>query len=360
MQRSTRLVVLICSFAAAAAPAAQAADQFAWVLADRPDATAAYAPNPNDSYNSVGGTVTVTPLGTGYYRVDFGRLASAGHNNVQVSAYQTNGYCTAAGWDAKGPGNNGEAWVQCFDANGNAANAGFALFYQARTKLAGSSRKGNAFLLADQPTTARYTPNPLYSYNPLGQANTIARTGVGAYAVTIPGLSAQGGDVQITAYNPTGAPRVPARCKPVTWTSSKVANTIQVACFDSAGAPADQSFSLAFALQSSFAQGPAATQAGSYGWANDATATTAYTMPLPYNYSFNTSLMTSQKVATGHYTVNIQGALSYRSSLALVTAYGDNNQYCAIQAWFPISVLCYQQGGAPIDAQFDVTFQMSH
>jgi len=43
----------------------------------------------------------------------------------------------------------------------------------------------------------------------------------------------------------------------------------------------------------------------------------------------------------------------------LVTAIGDDSEYCNVNGWTTnqVSVYCYRQDGAPINARFDVTFQ---
>src|SRR5690349_18877060 len=62
---------------------------------------------------------------------------------------------------------------------------------------------GYAFLWADQPSTASYTPSTSFQGNSMGGTNTIVRNGTGDYTITLPGMAGNGGDggnVQVTAY----------------------------------------------------------------------------------------------------------------------------------------------------------------
>ena len=129
--KSAAVAVLI---AAGSVGPAQAAGRVGWVWAGDPGATAPYTPNASYSYNSIGGAITITPLDTGYYLVNFADLhATTGTDNVQVTAYDSNGYCMIAGWaNIRG---TVKAYVSCFDASGNPQNNFFDLLYQQRTGI---------------------------------------------------------------------------------------------------------------------------------------------------------------------------------------------------------------------------------
>jgi hypothetical protein len=132
-----------------------------------------------------------------------------------------------------------------------------------------------------------------------------------------------------------------------------------VECFNTAGAPSDEMFSLAFALNEPFGLTTASHSRGAYAWANLPTRKRLYTPAKPWNFSsFRTGRMTSQRNSTGNYTVSLPGPLSYSSSLVMVTGFdgGSGSAYCNVVDWFPIVVQCYSQGGTPVDSDFDATF----
>jgi hypothetical protein len=98
----------------------------------------------------------------------------------------------------------------------------------------------NGYLLATSPTTtSTYTPK--LQFNSTGGANTVQRTGVGAYAVTLPGLGAAAGHVQITANGPGSE-----WCKVRDWTPNGADQTVHVRCFANVGSPIDANFGLTY------------------------------------------------------------------------------------------------------------------
>jgi hypothetical protein len=352
---------LVCAAVAAAIPA-HAAARIGWVWADEPTATSAYTPASSYSYNSSTqtGAVTITRQGTGFYQVDFTGLYASSLNeisNVQVTAYDTNGYCTSAGWGAKGAHASAQMWVACYSASGASADNYFTLLYQAHDTNTGTADKGLAFVWDGDASTS-YTPS-IYSYNSTGGANAITHNGTGSYTVTLPGLTKTGGDVQVTAYNGFDTSSNPARCKVENWYNDTSNTYVNVLCFNSTGTAADEEFSLVFSLADPYAVRTPTTNYQAYEWADKPTHTTVYTASGAYNYSnFGTGKMTSQNVGTGAYEANIPGTLpSYSTSNVLVTGYGSDNSYCNVTDWFPISVACYAQGGTAINEEFDVSYQ---
>jgi hypothetical protein len=350
--RILQVAGIACTLAVATGGTAQAANYVGWVWGNQPTATSCYTPSTSYSYNSVGGTITICPLGTGQYEVEFGSLYHAQPDDVQISAYNTSGYCASGGWFISG--STIDAYVGCFDSSGNPANTYFTLLYQERTSRFGNSKKGIAFLWANEPTTASYTPSTSFQYNSTGGTNTIVRNGTGNYTATLPGLTTIGGDVQVTAYDAA------ARCNVVDWGGVSGGTAVNIQCFDSSGAAADEYYDLAYALKSPFGLTSASHSKGAWAWANDDTDTNVYTPDKTYQYSgFRTGKLTAQEVATGEYAVTIPGNLSYSTSHVLVTTYNGSNDYCNIFDWSTSTmyVLCWAQGGTPVDSEFDVTFQ---
>jgi len=363
--RMARAVGVAGLVALAAAGTAQAANRIGWVWGDQPASAVPYAPNVADSYNSTGGTITIFPLAVGVYKVEFGKLYDGAPDDVQVTAYQSFGYCNTGGW-THSTKNAIDIYVNCFDASGKPANGFFTLLYQSRNVSFGTPSRGIAFLLADQPTNPSYSPNPLYQYNSTGGGNSIIRNSVGNYTATLPGLHAAGGDVQVTAVaqSVTGGPgTTPSRCKVASWKNNVDATFINVLCFNSVGRPADELFDLVFAQKISFGLASSATSRGVYAWADQLHSLALYTPNTVFQYNgFATGPLTAQKIATGQYTVTIPGSTPYSKSNMLVTAFGTGNHYCNVLNWSgqTLKVACYLQGGGLVDAQFDLGFQTTN
>src|SRR4051794_15220389 len=160
-----------------------------------------------------------------------------------------------------------------------------------------ASTNGYAFLWADQPTSASYTPSTTYQTNSLGGTNTIVRNGTGDYSITLPGMAGQGGDggnVQVTAYGSSGT----ERCKVASWAPNWLGMTVNVRCHATSGSAADSRFTMMYqnnnAVVSYYDQG--------YVWANQAT-TGSYTAPAPYSWNSRGGANTIQRLGTGRYSV---------------------------------------------------------
>lgn len=108
---------------------------------------------------------------------------------------------------------------------------------------AGNDNKGQiaAYVWADQPANASYSPNGTYQFNITKGANSITRTAAGAYTVKLAGVKTSGGHAQVTSYGAAND-----HCKIVSWNPAGADETVKVACFNGAGAAADAQFSLIF------------------------------------------------------------------------------------------------------------------
>jgi hypothetical protein len=82
-----------------------------------------------------------------------------------------------------------------------------------------------------------------YSYNSAGKANTVKKTGEGAYEVKLEGIGTAGGNAQVSAYGSSAS-----HCKAVRWNTAGADLLVQVACFNQTGAPTDSQFSLLFVM----------------------------------------------------------------------------------------------------------------
>src|SRR5262249_6615629 len=130
--------------------------------------------SPISSFNSSGGSNTVTILGTGLFKVTFPGLGNGLNSNAQVNAYNTNGHphiCTSQGWGSNGT--DVTAYVGCFDFSGHPYSADFSIFYQSRNAAPGGWL---GFLGAVQPSPPSATPRLSAHCNVVVAANTISRS----------------------------------------------------------------------------------------------------------------------------------------------------------------------------------------
>ncbi len=86
------------------------------------------------------------------------------------------------------------------------------------------------------PNASADLTNNGYTYNRSGGAVTVVHNSTGRYTITFAGLNLNGGNVVVSGYGGT-----PTWCTVGSWGSSSV----NVTCFDSAGAPADSYWTIA-------------------------------------------------------------------------------------------------------------------
>lgn len=200
-----------------------------------------YVPDPSYQYNSTGATNTIERVSAGRYAVFLPDLATA-RGNVQVA----NGFldpggpavCRILSW---GPSVTALVVnVQCRDLAGAKADATFNLFFAQGQGLKGPGVGPAAYLDADHPTTASYAPDPLRTFSTAGMAPHVARTGLGRYLVTLPGMPV-GGAAQVTAY---GSGK--SRCVLSSIATSVAPQQIGVHCFAPNGDRVDSEFGLSY------------------------------------------------------------------------------------------------------------------
>lgn len=180
------------------------------------------------SYNSAGQPNLVEWHGVGMYRV---RLKGLDHatGHALVTAYGADAtHCKPIFWGAHAGDTIVD--VRCFNAAGGRANSLFTLRYVMED--IGYYRLGYAWL--DQPTTASYAPNPLYSFNSEGNPNQAVRTEPGRYIDSFPGLPF--GDVAplVSSYEDNAR-----YCKIAEWRGHDTWLQVHVDCYTPAGARAD-------------------------------------------------------------------------------------------------------------------------
>jgi len=317
MREKLKKAAMIATIATLAATAdAAGAQTIAWLTTNFGSA---------DPVESYGGGILST-LGTGQYEVTFPGAGNGLNSDVQISAvdYFAEGsphYCTSAGWSTPN-GTDVDVYVDCFDTTGAAVNGDFAAFYEARTSAPSSG--WIAYLWANQPTTASYTPSSLYSYDSMGGTIIINRDNVGLYFAFLPGIPRDVGNPQVTAYGSTAA-----HCEVADWYHNRSGVNVVVQCVNAAGQPADEYFDLAFAYGVSHGDSPA-TAPGGYAWANNAVA--ANYKPLLADQFNNISTLPikagNNGYGIGFIELPVVGADYFQPYLGLVTAIGSHGEFC--------------------------------
>lgn len=293
-------------------------------------------------YCSTGGAISYSSLGVGISQVSLGGIAGPG-GVAHVSAYgSTDIRCKVEGWG----GTPLTVTVRCHKANGLPASSPYVLWFEGRS---GTSTIPAAYLWADQPSAASYTPSITYQYNSAGVLNTVQRIGPGNYSAILPSLGAgAGGSVRVTAYG-TGA----EHCKVGGWVASGTGQAVNVRCFNGAQ-PVDARFTLTYTRNNVFKRTEGQV------WADQPTAPGCYT-PDPY-YQSNTYSRVNSACNTGaagsHYVLYPELFASGARSSALVTAYGSGPEYCKVQSWYDagrnaqVNLRCFDAAGLPVSTRF--------
>lgn len=142
--------------------------------------TASYTPSPFYSYNSTGGTNTVTRNGTGNYFAYLPGITKTG-GNVQVTAYGGSAArCEVVDWYHNFSGTN--VSVLCVNASGTPTDGEFDLsFTENATEAVGTNTSLGGYVWANQPTLGgSYTPVHPYNYNNVSTKKlTVQNTGGG-------------------------------------------------------------------------------------------------------------------------------------------------------------------------------------
>jgi hypothetical protein len=332
---------------------------YGWVWANQ--ATGTYNPAAGFSFNSSGGVNQVSNSGVGTYSVTFPGLGGAG-GNVQVTAYGSGSErCKVMGWSQSGTSE--VVSVACHTAAGAPVNTLFTATYYRST----SPDKG-AFVWANNGTLASYSPSLAYSWNSAGGANSITRSGTGAYAVTLGGMQAhtpEGGNPIVTAYG-SGS----EHCKIGGWFASGANIVVNVRCFNTSGSAADTLFSLSY----SGALVPAPYNWGAYAWANDSTSAT-YTPATFYSATSSEGLAGISEpqarpqggtTSTGVHFVNYPYMPASNKTIAHSVAYGTTSSYCKVGSWtaggtgVTVTTRCFTSAGAVQGNQYVNRYSFDH
>lgn len=306
--------------------------------------------NPSTSYdaNTGGGPITIQNVSTGRYTVTFAGLGGPS-GNAQVVAHGTDSTrCKVESWFQSGT--NELVNVLCHTATGTLNNSRFVVRYGRTTGGVGPS----AYLWANQPSTASYTPTSAYSFNSTGGINTITRAAAGTYTVNLPGLGGFNGSVLVTAHGSSTT-----HCNLALWGSSPGNRSIEVRCWSAAGVLADSTFSLAF-------DGAGVTgfnDVGAFAWAND-TASASYTPSSSYSYNSgafacDSGSNTAGKLSTGRYFMRHTVVGAFDSTVHVTArSFPGAADYCKVESWIPsgngveVKTLCFDANGAAKDSEY--------
>lgn len=321
----SRFFGLLLAVVAVVAPSVNA-QETAWAFVQPIGQGASWTPTTAYQHSTIGGAITVTRLGTSFdrYQVRFPDFVD-GSGMVLASAYGGNHTAVVSGWTSNGT--DVTATVQTFDASGGSApNAPFTISY----RLRGGAR--NAYLWANNPSSASYTPATAFSWNGTRPDPTIVRVSAGNYLVTLPGLDApfaNGGHVQACTYGGFAA-----RTKVQSWQVVGLDTQVQVRTYAMNGTAVDARFNLTyneFAAPISDLDG-----GGAHVWAGQPSAPSYAPNPLFTDSKGREGPEGAERITrigTGSYRVDLPDQAPSSSSVAHATGYGIDQTYATVTSW---------------------------
>lgn len=210
--------------------------------------------------------------------------------------------------------------------------------------------------------TGNYVPASAFSFNSSGAANRVVQTGTGRYRVEFPGLGADAGNVQVTAYGAGSE-----RCAVASWVQDGSGELdVDVRCHTANGAPIDTRFAVSYFRPKLTMSASSAEDRGAFLWGNQ--PSTATYVPNP-RYSWNSAGGTNSvtRVSTGVYDLRLPGMASVtrEGGNAMVTAYGTSGEYCNVRQWLDSGtdivarVQCFNAGGSAADSRYSFSYSAS-
>ena len=196
------------------------------------------------SWNSLGGTNSVTHYGPGWYNVTFGGFA-ASNDVAHVSAIGSAGERCQI-WTQSPNGTDEQVYVDCVNSAGAYADS---LFSVSLVQQSGTYWHTAGRATCDQPTTPSYLP--VVGWTSLSGWPAVNRTQTGSYSVVIPSTASFFGGESIYTCEATPWER---QTGDYCLTSSLVGSGsfydspgdtyASVNCYDSTGSPADEEFNI--------------------------------------------------------------------------------------------------------------------
>jgi hypothetical protein len=339
------------------APQALAAQHWAYVWGNQPNASACYDATGAFTGNSAGQANEVCHLGTGWYGVYMPGVATGlplGGGTVQVTAYGADSsYCNIQSWgvDTSSTPSRIFLYLQCYTAAGAPVDTSFVAQYSGLQ----SHMPHFGFVDAeheDAPFGVPYSPPATLQWSstdPSGSSQ-VTHTATGSYQVRLHALARRGGTVVVTGGQP-GSSDV---CAVSEWIPSGPDELVDVSCTTSAGVPADTDFDVTFSDAGSMLGDGSRPVA--YVWANEPT-TAHYTPALRWNFNSAGGHNRVLRSGVGSYLVKMPG-LDLGLGHVEVSAYGTGGARCKVVGWnaHGVAVRCYSAAGAPADSRFVAQF----
>ena len=203
-----------------------------------------------------------------------------------------------------------------------------------------------AYVWADQPTLASYTPSPAYSYNATGGTIQINRTASGTYIVLLTSPSGWTGStigVAVTAYGSLGA-----QCSIMYQVVNGMTLEVGVQCFDFVThLNVASQFTLLVVGSGSL------TPRSAFAFGNQPSAPSYTPNPLASYTSGPGPMVITHNAPAGSYNVNLGTGLQ-RGTTFMVSAIAGFWNLCKIGQWAASAaeVRCFDYAGAPKDSPF--------
>jgi len=306
------------------------------------------------SFNSTGGSLTVTSQGRGSYQVTIGGQASRQGETETLLITGVENYCKLSnGWNS-GPAGDLTAEVSCFDTDANRADSEFTFMLLGDRVLEGHF----GFTFADDPFAVnRYTPAKSFNSGASNPAPvSVQRVSEGSYLVTFP----QNG-VSPHALHVTAVGNDATRCN----IASFQGDAVRVQCLTASyygSDPADSKFALTL-LDRGRPGAPVA-----YAWAvNDAEdefeGAGTFTISPIHSYNAGGGVVRITRVFEGRYDVTFRGLVptgAAAPAIHVVNRDVDEAKWCVFvnrtisNADLTVSVDCHSQDGDREDEAFYV------
>jgi hypothetical protein len=230
------------SFFSSTSPDSGSPGAYAYVFDDRPNLSTYRNP---PGYNSTGGRIDIyrdlnaTPL---VWTVRFfGQTYENLAGNVQVSAHGSlPARCSVYQWYPHSLGI--DAQVRCDRPANTSGTPQWTLGYANDRSLVGGQDGFFGYLQANEPTSPLYTPDERRNRAPSGYTHTVSRESAGRYEAQIYGPLKEESLVQLSVNGHTDS-----FCNLAGWTvdpNVQPAGRVAVHCYDAAGNPRDNLFTL--------------------------------------------------------------------------------------------------------------------
>ncbi len=308
------------------------------------------------TYDSAGGTPSVTSIGTGQYLVEFPNLSalSDGGGNFEVTPVQTAHNCSVASWET-GTGGTLIVYVNCYLLTSLTDT-----YFDLSVTRAGTVSHGLLDYAWIANKNKSYTLSGKELFNSARKRSTVRHLGTGRYEVTFTGNGkvTNTGTVKVSPYGDGDG-----NCQAASWHGGRTATSVYVDCFTYAGHRVNRQFLLVYARSNNI-----------LGQSGVTTATAAATKPKTKSYhpspqydSHAGARVKVVKVSEGHYQVYFTGSEGpggpSHGGDVQVTTIGSTFARCTPYSYSQGStpsayVTCYNAGGSEIYASFAVQWMV--